>query len=179
MIYLFLTTSFEEVEALATVDVMRRAGIPITTVSMTGEKMVTSSHNVTIEADKLFADCDFKDAKALVIPGGMPAAANLSENTDLRNLLIAHHNTDTLLCAICAGPMSLGKSKILENKRATCYPGFEKYLEGAEYTAQLVETDGNIITGKGPGAAFPFALTILSRLTTEEEYNKIKAGMIL
>lgn len=177
MIYLFLQHAFEEVEALSSVDVLRRAGKKVTTVSMMSTKQVESSHGVRIEADMLFEEVDFDNAEALIIPGGMPAAADLSEHAELRKLLQQKAPTSTLLCAICAGPMVLGKAGLLDGKKATVYPGFEKYLIGAECTGHLVEIDGNIITGRGPAAGFPFAFAILEQLDNKQVADDLRRVM--
>lgn len=179
-IYLFLAEGFEEMEALAVVDVVRRAGLSIRTVSVTGNIAVTSSHKVTINADMLFDAKEISaDAEMLVLPGGMPGAVNLSEHEGLRKMILGFCAAGRPLAAICAAPMVYGQLGLLKGKKATCYPGFEKYLEGAETTGAMVEQDGNFITGKGPGAAFDFASAIVAKFAGNTKIEEVRAGMLL
>lgn len=178
-IYLFLADGFEEVEALGTVDVLRRAGLPVKTVSIIDQLEVTSSHGVSVKADMLFDEEALRDAEMLVLPGGMPGSLNLSEHEELRRIILAFSAAGKPLAAICAAPMVYGKLGLLKDKKATCYPGFEKFLEGAQYTGALVEHDGNFITGKGPGATFEFALAIVAKFCGKDKVAELKQGMIL
>lgn len=125
MNYLFLDNGFEEIEAITTIDLLRRANIALTTVSLTGKPLVLGAHNVPVEADGLMDDIDFSDAEMLILPGGQ---TNLIEHANLCELLVAHNEADKLIAAICYAPSVLGQLGILEGKQATCYPGFEKYL---------------------------------------------------
>ena len=140
-VYVFLADGFEDIEALIPIDVLRRGGVDVITVSTTEDIIVESAHGVGIRADLMFTACDFSDADLLMLPGGMPGASNL------------------------------------DGKRATCYPGFEKMLETADYTGELVTVDGNITTGEGPAAAFPYAYTILADLTDQTTADQIAEGM--
>ncbi len=177
--YVFFANGFEDVEALATVDIFRRGGVDVKTVSITGNLFVTTAHNVTLQADMLFEDGCYDDADMLVLPGGAaPGAFALNEHTELKNLLSEHGRRGTKLAAICAAPMVLGGIGVLRGKRATCYPGFEKYLDGATYTEELVTVDGNITTGRGPGASFEFAYTLLVQLIGFDAVQGIRDGMI-
>lgn len=178
-IYVFFAEGFEEVEALTPVDVLRRGGLNVKTVSVTGNKQVTGAHGVPVVCDSLFDEQSFSDAAMVVLPGGMPGAQNLSEHEGLRKLILAFDADKKPLAAICAAPMVYGKLGLLKGKNATCYPGFEKYLEGANYTAELVEQDGHFITGKGPGAAMCFAFTILEHFCGKEKVRELKAAMII
>lgn len=177
-VYVFLADGFEDVEALAPVDVLRRGGVGVVTVSINGSDMVRSAHNVYVKADVRFEEADFSDADLLMIPGGMPGAKNLDEHEGVRNALLAHAKQGKLLGAICAGPMVLGHLGLLDGLRATCYPGFEGELNGASYTAQLVTVDGNVVTGKGPAAAFEYAFTLLSVLKGEKVVSDLRKGMM-
>jgi 4-methyl-5(b-hydroxyethyl)-thiazole monophosphate biosynthesis len=177
-IYLFLAEGFEEVEALTVVDIIRRGGLNIKTVSTTGELTVTSSHNVKITADLLFKDVDTSNASMMVLPGGMPGALNLERHAGLRTALLAQFHAGKPLAAICAAPLVFGHLGILEGKRATCYPGFDKELKGATYTGELVTVDGNITTGKGPAAAMKFGFTILAYFAGEEKATEVMSGML-
>ncbi len=160
-IYVFLADGFETVEALAPVDVMRRAGIDVVTVSIMGRKDVVSAQSVTVTADELYENLSFDDADALVLPGGGVGTDNLSAHEPLRALLVDACSRGLLVAAICAAPMVFGRIGILKGKRATCYPGCEGDLFGAEYTAAAVEQDGNIMTACGPGASFDFGFAIV------------------
>ena len=162
-VYVFLADGFETVEALAPVDVMRRAGLQVTTVSIMGRSNVVSAQNVTVVADLLFEDVVFDDASALVLPGGGVGTDNLSAHEPLRALLVDACSRGLLVAAICAAPMVFGRIGILKGKKATCHPGCESDLFDAEYTAAAVEQDGNIITACGPGASFDFGFAIIER----------------
>ena len=162
-VYVFLADGFETVEALAPVDVMRRAGLQVTTVSIMGRSNVVSAQNVTVVADLLFEDVVFDDASALVLPGGGVGTDNFSAHEPLRALLVDACSRGLLVAAICAAPMVFGRIGILKGKKATCYPGCESDLFDAEYTAAAVEQDGNIITACGPGASFDFGFAIIER----------------
>ena len=178
-VYVFFADGFEEVEALTAVDVLRRAEVNVDIVSVTDGEIVTGAHGVSILCDKNIENCDFSDAALLLLPGGMPGAATLSECKPLQRELLRFAEAKKPIAAICAAPMALGKLGILEGKKATCYPGFENFLKGAEYTAALVEKDGNIITGKGPGAAMEFAMAVTELLCGAEKVAELKAGMII
>lgn len=177
--YLFLAEGFEEVEALGTIDVLRRAGLSIKTVSIMEQVEVTGSHGVTVKADMLFEEEALRDAEMLILPGGMPGSLNLGEHEGLRRAILNFSVAGKPLAAICAAPMVYGKLGLLKDKKATCYPGFDKYLDGAVYTGALVEQDANFITGKGPGATFEFALAIVAKFCGKEKVAELKQGMIL
>ncbi len=177
-VYVFLADGFEDVEALIPVDVLRRGGVEVVTVSVTGEsQVVETAHRVQVVADAMFEDCDFSDADLLFLPGGMPGASNLNSHEGVRRALMAQHQAGRRVAAICAAPLVLGGLGILRGKRATCYPGFEQTLEGATYTGDLCTVDGNVTTGEGPAAAFPFAYELLRQLTNEETARQIATGM--
>ena len=177
-VYVFLANGFEEVEAMAPVDVLRRAGIEVVTVSITGSEFVKGAHNVIIKADKVFTECKYDDAELVVLPGGMPGATNLNEHQGLRNLIIEHNLRHKKIGAICAAPLVLGGLGLLKGKKATCYPGFEKYLTEAEYTAALVTVDSNIITGEGPAASLEFAYTLLEQIAGSKHVAPLREGMM-
>ena len=177
-VYVFLANGLEEIEAITPVDVFRRAGIEVITVSITGSEFVKSAHNIIIKADKIFAECKFDDADLLVLPGGMPGATNLNEHQGLRCILIEHNLRHKKIGVICAAPLVLGGLGLLKGKKATCYPGFEKYLTGAEYTADIVTVDSNIITGEGPAAAFAFAYALLEQIAGSKHVAPIREGMM-
>ena len=176
-VYLFLADGFETVEALAPVDVMRRAGIEVVTVSIMGRADVISAQNVKVVADALYEDVSLADASALVLPGGGVGTDNLSAHEPLRAALVEAHSRGVLVAAICAAPMVFGRIGILEGRKATCYPGCEGDLFGAEYTAVAVQEDGNIITGSGPGVSFDFGFALVERLCGAETVALLRSQM--
>lgn len=178
-IYVFFADGFEDIEALTPVDVLRRSGLNVKTISTNGKRTVESTHGVSICCDALFEEQTFEDAALLILPGGMPGATNLNAHEGLLQLIKKMHEAHKPLAAICAAPLVFGGLGILKGKKATCYPGFETYLEGATYTANLVEKDDNIITGKGPGAAIAFAFTIMEQFCGSEKAKELKAGMMI
>ena len=173
MNYIFLDNGFEEIEAITTIDLLRRANIALTTVSVTGVESVLGAHNIAVKADKLFADVDFADAEMLILPGG---ATKLYECQPLCDLLIKHNGEDKLIAAICAGPIVLGKANILVNEKTTSYPGFENELKAKEYLTDDVVISNHIITSRGPATAFKFAFEIANYLGLETK-NLLK-GML-
>lgn len=178
-VYMFFADGFEEMEAFTSVDLLKRVGIQVEMVSVTDDEIVRGAHGINVLCDKNIVNCDFADAALMMMPGGVGNANALAESKDVARALTAFAKAGKPIAAICAAPMVLGKLGIMKGKRATCYPGFEVHLEGAEYTGKLVEQDGNIITGKGPGAALPFALKLVEFLAGEEKLNKLKAEMCL
>ena len=176
-VYVFLADGFETVEALAPVDVMRRAGLDVVTVSIMGRKEVLSAQNVIVSADELYENVSFCNADALVLPGGGVGTDNLSAHEPFRALLVDACSRGVLVAAICAAPMVLGRIGILKGKKATCYPGCEGDLFGAEYTAAHVEQDGNIITACGPGASFDFGFAIVNRFCGAGVVDTLRSQM--
>ncbi len=160
MNYIFLDNGFEEIEAITTIDLLRRADIMVTTVSVTGIETVLGAHNIAVKADALFQAVDFSDAEMLILPGG---ATRLGEHNDLCELLLQHNAQNKMIAAICAAPSVLGQLGILHGKQATCYPGFESYL-GESFIGGLVVESKNIITAKGPGLSSDFAFCIIEKL---------------
>lgn len=178
MIYVFLATGFEEVEALGPIDVCRRAGLKVKTVSVTDEQVVTGAHGIGIVADSMFAENDYSDAEMLFLPGGLPGATNLDAHEGLRRVVLAHSEAGKALAAICAAPLVYGNLGLADGKKMTCYPGFEKYLVGAEYTAALVERDRLMFTGKGPAAALALGYAIVEHFCGAEVAEGLKQGMM-
>ena len=173
----FLAEGFEEIEALAPVDILRRQKVDVTTLSITGRHEVTSSHGVTVIADGLFENYDLSNAYLLLLPGGMPGSTNLNAHEGVREALTSHAAKGKPIGAICAAPMVLGSLGLLKNRRATCSPGFECYLEGAEYTGDLVTIDGQFITGEGPAASFPYAYALLRLFSNDEDILTLQRKM--
>ena len=177
--FVFLASGFEETEALGTVDVLRRAGIQAATVSITGEKAVTGSHQITVEADYLLEEAPLANASALILPGGLPGATNLNACVPLKEALLQQYREGGIVAAICAAPMVLGGLGLLKGRKATCYPGFEEHLIGAETRGADVEVDGNVITGKGPSLVFKFGLALVVAIKSEAVAEEVAAGMLL
>jgi 4-methyl-5(b-hydroxyethyl)-thiazole monophosphate biosynthesis len=177
-VYEFLANGFEEIEALAPVDILRRADVTVQTVSVTGSQLVESSHGVTIKTDLLFDQAgDFSDADLLMIPGGMPGSTNLNAHEGVRQALRRQYDAGRRVAAICAASMVLASIGILQGKRATCSPGFKKYLTGATYTGALFEEDGLVTTGEGPAATLPYAYHLLSYFVPEEQVKALQVKM--
>ena len=178
MIYVFLADGFETVEALAPVDVMRRAGLEVATVSITEEKRVASKQGIPVLADITIDEVNENDAEMLMLPGGLPGADNLFANEKLKKMLLSANEKGKYVAAICAAPYILGQLGILKGKKATCYPGFEDKLIGAEATGERVVLDKNVLTGIGMGAAVEFGLEAVSIFAGEEAKDKISKGII-
>jgi 4-methyl-5(b-hydroxyethyl)-thiazole monophosphate biosynthesis len=179
MVYMFLANGFEEIEALYTVDVLRRAGVDIKTVGV-GDKTITGSHGIAVLCDATTSEIEPTDELEMVIlPGGLPGSTNLDSDACVDKFISFASENGKFICAICAAPFILGKRGILKGKRAICYPGFENQLDGATIVDDGCVRDGNIITGRAMGSADDFAFTILSALRGEEIATKIKNAIIL
>lgn len=176
-IYGFIADGSEETELLAVVDVLMRGGQEVRLVSVTGSKHVVSAHNVRIETDFEFSEVDCSDADVLFLPGGMPGTRNLAAHDGLCEALLKADRAGRRIAAICAAPSVLGGLGILKGRKATCYPGFEKELTGAEYTRQGVVTDGHVTTARGLGYALDLGIELLRLLTDEEKALEIKASI--
>ena len=176
MVYVFLAEGFEEIEALGTLDLIRRAGIEAVSVSITDDKYVTGSHGIKVCADITINECADKTPICVVLPGGMPGAENLYNCEKVKEFVKLNFENGRCIAAICAAPMVFGRMGLLDGYKATCYPGFEKYLDGAEYTASSTECDRNVITGNGPGAFYRFAYEIIKKLKGEEIADKVLEG---
>jgi 4-methyl-5(b-hydroxyethyl)-thiazole monophosphate biosynthesis len=178
-VFIFLADGFEETEAIATIDVLRRGGLDVTTVSISEKTVITGAHNIPVVADELFTEVDFSIGEMLILPGGMPGASNLNAHEGLKALLKQYYSDGKRLAAICAAPLVLGGLDLLQGKKATAYPGFEHTLKGATYSEKGVVKDGRIITGRGPGWAIDFGLVIVSELQGEDKAKEVAAGMLL
>ena len=179
MVYIHLADGFEEIEAMTIVDLLRRAEIETETVSVTGHLPVTGAHGVKVVADILFEDAVYSACKLIVLPGGMPGASNLDAHDGLREKILSFFNQGKPLAAICAAPLVFGHAGILEGKKATCYPGFEKELEGALLSEDAVVVDSGIITSRGPATAMAFALALIEELKGKETADRIAEGLLL
>jgi len=177
--YVFLADGFEEVEALTIVDVLRRAGMPVVTVSINAEAEVTGAHGVKVVADSLFADNDYSAAEWLALPGGIPGAPNLASHEALCAVLEAQDARGGKVAAICASPaVVLAPLGLLQGREAVCYPGMEQGIEGVRWSRGAVAVDGNVVTGNGPAAATPFALSLVARSLGQEAASQVAAGML-
>lgn len=179
MIYLFLADGFEEIEALTPVDVIRRAGLQITTVAVGNSRIVTGAHGISVVADVSKDELNDFEPDAIILPGGMPGTTNLEESAEVINAIHLAMQNNSLVCAICAAPSILGIMGYLKGKNATCFPGFEEYLDGATYTNERVVVDGNIITAKGMGCAAEFALAIVEALLGKAKADEISASAFI
>lgn len=173
LVYTFLAEGFEEVEALAVVDVLRRAGIETKMVSVSGQYEVKSSHDVVIKADLLFEEADFNSADVLFLPGGIPGTPNLAGHKGLVEKILEFNEKGKRLAAICAAPSVYGELGLLKGKTASCYPGYEDKLVGAEYKREKAITDGNITTGRGMGSAIELGLELVRLLISEDKAEEI------
>lgn len=170
-----LANGFETIEALTTVDVLRRAGVECTTFALSDIRVMTS-HKVVVEADELFND-KVKSYDVVVLPGGMPGSTNLRDDERVISLLQEFNSQNKIVAAICAGPISLGKAGLSQGRNVTCYPGFEDQLGECNYKNEIVVVDNNLITGRGPAAAVPFAFEILKHVAPEK-VDDIKKAML-
>ena len=173
---LFLTDGFEEMEAIVPADILRRAGVEVCLVSITGDMIVTGSHDIKVTTDNLLTGN--VDADMLILPGG-PGAVKYIENQMLIDALLEHNNQGGYIAAICAAPVTLGKLDLLKDKTATCYPAMKEQLIVSVYKSDAVITDGNIITARAAGASAEFGLKLVEILIGAEEAQKVKAAMFL
>lgn len=172
MFYVFLAEGFEETEALAALDVMRRAKLSVQTVGVTGE-LVTSSHGITVKPDIDISEITYENLEGAVLPGGMPGTLNLEKSKVVTDCVKHCYESGKITAAICAAPSILGHLGMLSGRKATCFPGFESELAGAEHTAAHVEIDGNVITAKGAGCAIEFGHAIVSLALSKAEADRI------
>jgi 4-methyl-5(b-hydroxyethyl)-thiazole monophosphate biosynthesis len=177
--FVYFADGFEEIEAITIIDVLRRAEIPTLMVSITGKKEVTGAHDVKMSTDALFEEVDVAEAEILILPGGLPGADHLNAHAGLKDQLKSFHGQGKNVAAICAAPQVLGGLNILKDEKAVCYPGFEEKLTGAEVSYDPALKSGNIITGRGPGAALDFALLIVEELKGKELADNLARGMLV
>ena len=176
MIYMFFAEGFEEVEAIATLDVIRRADIEIKSVGI-GGKEVTGSHGITVICDASESEIDSVDVDGIILPGGMPGTLNLQKNELVNKAVDFCFDEGRLVAAICAAPLILGQKGILKNKNAVCFPGFEEDLIGATISDKFICTDGNVITAKGMGSAINFGLAIVEFFKDFETAEKLRGTL--
>lgn len=175
MVYVLLADGFEEVEAIEPIDILTRGGVEVMTVGVTG-KVVTGAHGIPVTADIEINEVTPDDMELLMLPGGAGHEL-LDASNEVHGLINYAVSNGLYISAICAAPSILGKKQLLDGKKATCFPGYEKYLYGADVTAEKAVADGKIITGKGAGAAAEFGFTMLKILKDAETANRIKEIM--
>lgn len=176
-VIVFLADGFEEIEGLTVVDLLRRAGVVVTTVSIKEDNKVVGAHNIPVLADITLSKADFETADMLVLPGGMPGTLHLGNCDMVTKKCLEFFQSGKEVAAICAAPSVLGDLGILEGKRCTCYPGFEERLKGI-VSSNSVESDGNITTSRGMGTAIPFVLKLIEKLVSKEKAEEIKTSII-
>ncbi len=178
MVYMFLANGFEEVEALCPLDLLRRAGVSVTTVGIGGNDTVIGSHGIAVQAD--MPEALYRDAKPemIILPGGMPGSRNLDESRTVETALRAAASNNAYLAAICAAPMILGKRGYLQGKRAICFPGFEEHLIGATIADERVVTDGKTITAAGMGVALEFGLALVAALKGQTAADELRRAVL-
>ena len=176
MVGLFLASGFEEIEALATVDVLRRAEIEVKTIGI-GSDIIEGAHRISVAADMRDEQLNLNSLDMVILPGGMPGTLNLEKSGIVREAVSYCARQGKVIAAICAAPSILGHMGLLDEKRATCFPGFEQELGRAVHTNSAVEVDGDIITARGAGVAVDFALAIVKKLKGEDLANHLRASM--
>ena len=183
MIYVFLANGFEEIEALTPVDLLKRAGFEVKTVAIgesTGEgKTVVGSHGISVVADITESEFSYDSPEAIILPGGMPGTTNLEQSAVVIDAIVQSMVNNSLIGAICAAPSILGICGCLKGRKATCFPGFEEYLDGAKVLNERVVRDENIITAKGMGCATEFSLCIIEALAGKEKADEIAISAII
>lgn len=173
-----LAEGFEEIEAVTIIDILRRSGVKVTTCSIGESILVNGSHFISLEADQPIANIDFESQDMIILPGGMPGAMNLNHNERLRSAIREFNKKQKYLGAICAAPLVLGQLGILKDREATCFPGFEKYLEGAEIIKEGVVFDEHVLTGKGVAYAISFSLKAVEILLGKEHAISVASKIL-
>ena len=178
MVYMFLANGFEEIEALCPLDLLRRAGVEVTTVGINNAETVMGAHGICVHAD--IPDTMFRDSKPemVILPGGMPGSSNLDASRVVDTVLRAASSCGAYLAAICAAPMVLGHRGYLKGKKAICFPGFEKELEGAIIADSRVVRDGNVITAAGMGVALELGLALVAALKGKEAADDLRRAVL-
>ncbi len=177
--FILLANGFEEIEAITPIDVLRRAGIEVITLSIHDTKELKGAHNIIIEADALLSEHFNELPDIIITPGGMPGSSNLKENKMAIEMIKKQASEKKLIASICASPIVLEEADILKSIRYTCYPGFENEIKNGKFVDSRVVSDKNIITAKGPGVALEFALKIVEELIGENKANDLKKAMIV
>ena len=180
MVYVFLADGFEEIEALTPVDLLRRAGVEVKTVSIYPDrKNVTGARAIEVKADITIDGVDTGMADIIVLPGGMPGTVNLLECRELMDMVDEQNRQKKRIAAICAAPARiLGSKGLLKGKKATCYPGLENMMDEATPVIKTVVTDENITTSRGLGTALDFACELITLLCGKEKSDEIRASVV-
>ena len=178
-VFIFLADGFEELEAIAPIDIFRRADIDVTIISVTNEKLVRGAHNISVLADKIFSEADFSVNDLLYLPGGMPGTKNLGAHEGLKNLILKQAGENRKIAAICAAPSILGKLGLLKGKEAICYPGFEEQLAGAILSKEKIVESGFISTAMGAGVAVQFAIKLVEVLKGKAVAEKVSMSICI
>ena len=173
-----LAQGFEEIEAVTNIDVIRRAGLDVVTAGI-GSSKIEGDHGVKVQTDTEISELSSDDLSAVVLPGGMPGAANLRDSGRLLKIIREINEKGGLCAAVCAAPIVLDAAGILEGKNATSYPGFDEEMPSCNYKEERVVIDGNIITGRGPGVAMEFALTVVEYLLDAKERAQLEDAMLV
>ena len=174
-----LANGFEEIEAVSIIDVLRRAELDVQVVSVTGKLVVKGAHQLQLTADVLFEQVNYDDIYIIVLPGGMPGAANLKAHEGLKKIILKFDREGKQLGAICAAPLVYGNLGLLKGKKAVCYPGFEDQLIGADVLMEPVIKSGNITTSRGIGAALKFALALVEDIVSKEKADILAQQMLV
>lgn len=175
---ILLAEGFEEIEAITIIDVLRRGDVKCDICSIRDRKVI-GSHKIKIKADILLSEIEIDSYEAVILPGGMPGAKNLKEDSRVIDILKRFQNKNKMIGAICAAPIVLKEAGIIKDKTITCYPDFKEEFNESNYTEDIVTNDGNIFTSPGPATAIYFALEILRQLTDEQIYQSVKKGMLV
>lgn len=178
-VLLFLAEGFEEVEALTVVDVLRRANVKCDTCSISDSNCVTGSHGIQVKSDTTIRKADTKEYGAVVLPGGMPGAENLKDNSKVIHIVSDFYRRGKIVAAICAAPIVLEKAQVIKGNRVTSYPDVKDDLKDCNYEEELFVEDKNLITSRGPATAIYFALKLVERIVDKEKAEGLKNGMML
>ncbi len=173
----YLGEGFEEIEAITVEDLLRRGGVHVNTVAIGTSLTVTGAHGIPVVADSLLDD-GVKEADGHVLPGGMPGTENLLLSAELKELMKREARRGALIAAICAAPSVLGRWGLLEGKKATCYPGFEKFLDKASIQNTEVVVDGRTVTSRGAGTAMEFGLALVEQLSGRAKMEDVRGGLL-
>ncbi len=176
-VLVLLADGFEEVEALAPVDILRRAEIDVETLSIMDGREVKGAHGVPVIADAQLQGNE--EADAIVLPGGLPGATNLAADPRVLEIVTRHYESGKIVSAICAAPLVLDTAGVLAEKNFTCYPGFQENIKFGHYQNEAVVIDGNVVTGRGPGYAMKFALALVEILVGKAKYDTVAKGFLL
>ena len=175
----FMAVGFEEIEAISAIDVLRRGGMEVDLISVSGNLDVEGAHGISVKCDLLFYNVDYSDYEVLLLPGGQPGTDNLNKHEGLLGLIPEFIEEGKKVAAICAAPLVLGGLGILKGREAICYPGVEDQLEGAVISSKSVVGDDQVVTARGAGVAMDFGLEVLKWFLTEDEVADLRQRLVL